>query len=892
MALSLNLGITLQVLNLTPLVAGLAALLLLLFYLLRRPHGRQMPSWAQWATLILRMATLVMLIAALSRPQVVRAIDVANLVFVMDSSASLSDQTRQAAAAFAEQIASKLEPNDRVGVVLFGAAPVVTQPLGPYQGELRLSVPGAAQAGLDQALAGGTDIASALRLARSLFPADGERRLVLMTDGNENIGRASAEIDALVATGVQVSVLPLQPLTGSPEMLIESIETPGAVREGETFETIVNVRSTDDAEASLRFRRDGVVVAEQPIKLLVGANRFALAQKAQGQGFHSFHVSLASSADTLTQNNEAFGYTVVKEKPTVLVLEGKPGQGINLSQALQQQGILVQVKPADSLPSDLAALEPYQSVVLVDAPASGWSAGQMQTLQAFVHDRGRGLVAIGGRNSYGPGGYTDTPLDQMLPVSSVPPSEQEKMGISLLLIIDKSGSMSLTLGGGTEKMAMAKEAAIRAVESLDPQKDEVGVLAFDISPTWVVPPQPLNAPGALDVIRRRISELEADGGTDIHEALKTGLPVLRLSALPVKHIVLLSDGSSQGESDYDDLLAQIRQDRVTLSTIAVGDDSDETLMQRLAKEANGRYYFTDKATDIPRLLLQDTQLANRPYLVEKLLNPQVTSASPVLLGLEEALPALNGYVVTTPKPAAQVVISSPFSDPLLAQWQYGLGRVVAWTSGADSAWAREWLGWDEFAQFWTQAVRWSLPSPSEGPLQVKATVEGNRVHLVAEAMNEDRSFRDLTDTVATVVTPDARSLPIVLRQIAPGLYEGQLQIDQPGAYIVQVRQYRDGPSIPPATGGFVVPPTPELSRLTANQQLLGELATDTGGMILEDPAEATARPQQPTGRQTIELWPWLLGAGLALFMFDIMVRRLWVLVEEIRWRGRQESKAA
>jgi len=885
-----NLGLSLQFANYTSLAAGLGLVLLLVVFLLRRFRGRQVPAWALWSSLTLRLLTVALLLAALARPQLARATDVLNEVFVIDGSASIADSSRAAALSFAEQSASKLKPDDRVGVVLFGAIPVVTQPLGPYSGHLSLRVPGAAEQGLDGSLKSQTNLAAALNLASSLFPPDGSRRLVLFTDGNETAGSAAKHISSLIANGVHVMAVPLQPLTGSREVLIESLETPSVVREEESFDSIVTVRSTEIADATLRFWRDGVLVAQEKVKLHSGANRFALSQKAKGEGFHSFRVEVSSAADTLPQNNVAFSYTTVRPKAAVLVLEGAPGNGQAVRQALTEQGITVNTLPASRLPTDPASLDNYQGIVLVDAPASAWSSDQMKAIQSYVHDRGRGLVVLGGKHSFGPGGYSDTALDAVLPVSSVPPSEKQQMSVSVLLIIDKSGSMTLD-AGGTEKMQMAKEAAVRAAESLSPQ-DEVGVLAFDIEPTWIVSPQPLNAPGALDSVKQRIGEIEADGGTDIYSALQAGYEVLRTRRTVLKHIILMTDGDSQGRSDYDQLLAQIARDKITVSTLAIGEDANKSLLQRMAKAGNGRYYATDNALDIPNMVVQDTQLANRPYLVEKPFSPQVSSASPVLQGLTDSLPSLGGYVVTTPKPSAQVVVSSPLSDPLLSQWQYGLGRVVAWTSSADYAWGSNWLAWKDFSQFWAQAVRWSLPSPADGPLQVRAVVDGQHVTVSADALNADQSFRDLTDTVATVLGPEGTPSSILLSQSAPGRYEGQLPAGTPGAYMVQVRQYGGGSPAPTAICGFVVPPAPELSRLSVNQGLLEELTSSTGGKILTAPAEAAARPDRPEGRQTAELWPWLLGIGLGLFLLDVIVRRLWILVEDLPWLGRNRSRTA
>jgi hypothetical protein len=283
-------------------------------------------------------------------------------------------------------------------------------------------------------------------------------------------------------------------------------------------------------------------------------------------------------------------------------------------------------------------------------------------------------------------------------------------------------------------------------------------------------------------------------------------------------------------------------------------------------------------------MLRETNVVTRPVAMEGRVQPRLGAASPLLHALTPSeLPALGGYIVTTPKPNAEIALWSERGDPLLASWQYGLGRVAAWTSDAGSAWSGEWLEWPRFAQFWSQVVRWTLAPPEQGDLRVILRQQGNEVTVRAEALRDDGSFLDRAPTEARIRPPGGSGgARLALRQVAPGRYEGSFLASGPGVYAVEVAQELPGGATRSELAGITVPADAERAHAGTNTSLLTRLAHETGGRLLREPGEVFARVAAAPGVERGERWdplaPVLAALALLLFPLDVAVRRL-------RWPG-------
>ncbi len=851
-----------------------ALLLLVLavaFLLIRRWSLRGLTRGRDRLVLALRLVVLVLLVASLAGPLALNSPDSSAVAFLVDVSESVTPEQRRQAAEWLRRALAGKGPHDQAEVIAFAGEALIEQPLGPDGVSPDLaSTPRADQ----------TDLAAAIRLALGTLPQGVARKIVVLSDGAENAGNALAEARLAEAAGVPISFVPLAGRQG-PETLLRQIETPSTLHERDTFSVRVTVEANVATAARLHLLVDGRLDSTHDLHLKEGANSFEVAHAPLPRGFHSFQAQLEAPADTMAENNRGASFTMVLGRAKVLLVEGVLGQARFLSAALQAGGLEVAVSSPTNLPADATRLRDFDGVVLVNVPVERLAAGQVQAIKTYVQSFGGGLAVVGGDQSYGAGGYGGSPLEEMLPVSMDIQGRRAQSGVALILVIDTSGSMGLGPAGAT-KIDLAKKAALDAVSLLGPQ-DQLGILAFEDRNRWVVEPTFLDDPVA---VKGGIATLAPGGGTEIYPALKEAYEAMAQLRAKVRHIILMTDGVAPG-GDYDGLTAQLRQENISLSTIAIGVGADLGLLQRLAEQGNGRYYEGLDPYDVPQITVKETREVSRAAIVEQDVKPVRAGASPILEGLDLGqLPPLGGYVATTEKPLSTTVLASPAGDPLLVEWQYGLGQVVAWTSDAENRWAADWLTWPRFSQFWTQLVKRTISSHLDRNLHVSIQPDGQRARIVVDSLADDGSFLNFQRGEATVVDPQGNRQSATLQQTAPGRYEGFFALGGEGAYAVEVTQRgEDGSLFAAQTTGFVAPYSSEYRNLAGNVGLLRTLAEQTGGRELASPAQSFRHEERLRGGER-ELWPFLVGTAVVLFVVDVGARRLRIGVTDVEraWR--------
>lgn len=845
-------------------------LILPAFILLWRWRGVRV----SFGALLLRLLSAALLVLALADPVIGGAPPPEGpLVLLVDQSDSLTAAGQAALRDEGRRLASEAGP--RTPVIYFGGA-VAVQPEepAPVAGEV------APTPDIRSVQPAATDLAGALRAAAALLPGGG--RVLLLSDGLATAGDALAEARRLAAAGVTVDVVPAA-LLDLPEMAVLGVEAPRTLRSGEEYPVEIRVRYRPGPngpgvmQARLRLLEGERVLGDEAVNLAPGDDSFTFRHSAGEPGVVRLRAELLpSTGDTFLANNVGAATALVAPPPRVLLVEGRSNEAAGLAAALERAGVESDRMLADDLPARLSDLAPYDGMVLVDVPAASLSLDQMAGVREFVRSEGRGLVAIGGRSSFTLGAYADTPLEEVLPVTMDPPPRPQRTDIAMLLIVDRSASM--TAAFGVSKFDMAKEAAILATDGLQ-EGDRIGILAFDTGQYWAVPFTEIGAAAGVAQIQAQIAALPPGGGTDIELALAAGLPALAQQPSSVRHAVLLTDGRSFSNNfaGYQRLVEEARAAEITLSTIAIGSDSDTMLLDQLARWGGGRYYYADQPEDIPRLTLLESEIARADLSVEEPVRAVLEQPHPTVRDFVPAeLPELNGYVAVTARPGAEVVLRSPADDPILAAWQYGLGRAVAWTPSAADPWAGQWTSWPGYDRFWAQVVRYTLPEPDSGPLQVRLEPRPGGARLTVDALRPGGDPLDLAVVNARVTLPDGSLRSFDVRQSAPGRYTQDLTLTASGPYIVSVVLLRDG-QIQQRDVGYVQPVPAEYGALdsdgTAGRALLEQVAALTGGAMLAEavapaPGEVPAASADPA-----DLWPWLLGAALGLWVLEIAVRR-------------------
>ncbi|HET9681434.1 MAG TPA: VWA domain-containing protein, partial [Candidatus Limnocylindrales bacterium] len=786
------------------------------------------------AALALRIGLLAALVFALAGFQLVLPVDRLATVFVVDLSDSVGVAAREAALAYVRDSLTVMPDGDEAGVVAFGKDALVERlPTEVRElGRIR-STPVTAS----------TDIGAALRLASALFPDAAQKRIVLLSDGNDTTGNGQQEAALAAARGVQVETHAIG-LTGRDEVLIDRLTTPSTARLGEEIEATAEITSSVAQPATVRLFADGAEVGSQRLDLVAGTNRVTFRVKAADAGFHTFRAVVEAARDTFSQNNRADSDTIVKGEPRILVLAGNADVSTQLVAALEAEGQHVDSLVPEALPTDFAGLATYDSIVVVDVPRLRFTDAQLAALQVYVRDLGRGLVMIGGAEAYGAGGYTKTPLEETLPVDMGVRNRQKEPDIALVVVIDKSGSMdachcnTFNQGGGTQvqgvrKVDIGKEAILRAAAALT-ARDDLGVVAFDETAHWVVQTEPL---GQIADLQGTIAGIQPNGQTNIYSGLDQAVQSLEKTTATRRHIILLTDGwSTSGQ--YDQILKRMQAAGITLSTVGAGGGANPFLEQ-LAREGGGRYYAATNPASIPDIFLKETEQVAGQQIVEEPFFPIQTGSSPILRGLDQGFPQLLGYNGTTAKSAAQTVLVTARDDPLLAQWQYGLGRSVAWTSDSTGRWAKSWIGWPGFNRFFTQLVSWTFPGEETGGIEATFQASAGTTTLHVESVESDGSPRDFYRTMAVVVSPGPsfQTREVLLDQVAPGVYEAPLGELDPGAYAVRITQTRPGAPALGRTVGLVAPVSAEYRLLGVNSALLAAIRSATGGSEAVLPAD-------------------------------------------------------
>jgi Mg-chelatase subunit ChlD len=824
-------------------------------------------------SLILRITILICLILSVAGLEIVRSGNELAVVFLVDVSDSMPQEAIDSEVAFVQGAIESMGADDKAAIVLFGADALVDRPMSAAnQLALITSVPVKNQ----------TDLAEAIRLGMALFPSGTARRMVILSDGAETSGDAKAAAEFAAASGVEIVVVPFVNQTGI-EAMITNVDAPTHLRPGEQFELNVSVNANEPTDAVLRVLSGNEVLYEKNHEIRRGNQIFSLPLTAGDSGFVSYQVQIVPAQDTFYQNNRLDAFSKVEGPPKILMVVVDPGEELvggetrpdeftPLLQILQSAGFNVDVIQPGLFPLDLPTLAQYNSVVLVDVPARKFSQSQMEVLRSYVRDLGGGLVAVGGPTSYGVGGYYSTPIEDALPVEMQIKDEQRRPSLAIVFIIDHSGSMTDS-SGGVMKLELAKEAAARSVELLFPT-DRVGVIAFDDTASWVVPMADLTDPG---LVTSAIGSIQAGGGTDIMAGVQAMSTVLPDDPAKVKHVILLTDGGADPTGIPELVQKLYAENGITLSTVGVGNDA-APFLQDLAAIGGGRYHFTNDASSIPSIFTEETSLATRAYIVEESFFSELVNSSPILSNIN-SLPRLHGYVASSPKDLAQVILKSEKDDPILAVWQYGLGRSVAFTSDATGRWARDWVRWEGFPTFWAQAVRYTIGENLDSSLELTVSPDGQ---IQLDAQSRSGAFLNDYQISANIVAPNGEAQSVILNQIAPGRYAGNFTPTEQGVYLFNLTGKQDGDSLAfSETTGWALSYSPEYQRLDSNPDLLLRLAALTEGKVASaNPADIFTHDLK-SARASRPIWPWLLLLAALLLPFDIAVRRLIITKQDI-----------
>jgi len=821
---------------------------------------RRVSRLRRWLSLALRTVMLAALVLALAGAQMVRRSDGLTTVFVLDTSDSVPAALRAQGDQYIDQALEAMPEADRAALVVFGKDAVVERAPSNDKQFTRTSILPPSD---------GTDMERAIQLALAMVSAETRNRIVLLSDGAETEGQALDAAQLAQAAGVPIDSVPLLSPPTADDVALEALDVPADARAGQQIRLVARVRSQQSKAAKLTILRNRQPVATQDVQLEPGLNRFEVSVPAGEGGFQAWDARITAPHDTVVANDVQFGFTQVRGKPHVLVVEGQVGVAQQLGAALGAAQLDVTVVAPQGMPTTLSGFDRYDAVALVNVPLRALPPHAVDVLPRYVQELGRGLLMVGGDQSFGAGGYRDTPIEDALPVEMDVSAKYKRPPVSVVIVIDISGSMAVQ-ENGVQKVKLAAEGAARIAAQLRPD-DEITVIPFDSAPVGMIGPLPGSE--RADALAR-IGGIEVGGGgIEITPALRTAAEVIRSSDKPVKHIITLTDGDDTVTQEGSPALVQaLRDEGVTLTSVAIGQGKDVAFLQRIVEIGGGRFFFTERASDVPNIMTAETQAVLETYIVEQTFTPIQTFGHAALRNVH-LVPPLYGYVATTPKDTAQIVLRSDCGDPVLAQWQYGLGRAAAWTPDMTGRWGKDWVQWDGWGRFAAQLMTGVLPAPNVDGFETSASVEGSALALNMEAASDGRPQSGLQPR-GRLVQPDGTVIDIPLLEVGPGQYRGTVPLPQTGVYRTQVVvEDANGAPLGVVVGGAVVPPSSEYGQRDGNAALLQTLAQQTGGRYDVQVDRVWDAPVTAAQRSQPIVWP-LLWLAVLLWPIDIAVRRV------------------
>ncbi|MEZ6317327.1 MAG: VWA domain-containing protein [Phycisphaerales bacterium] len=834
--------------------------------------------------LAVRLLVITLIAAALARPSWRTRGEDVSVVAVIDASRSIPAARQADIDRYIQDSAeADRRPNDRLGTVTVAREGFVQ------------ALPSKLNKTVERQFIGqtdGTNLADGVNLALATAPEDSATRLVLISDGNETSGSVLRAAEAARAVGVPIDVLPVD-YQYDDEVLVDNLITPAVVREGETISVRVVLTATRPAEGRLLLSEGGEPIDLDPgteglgvpVELKPGKNVFTVQVTPRSNRPQDFEAvfeptrSLASgdqtTGDSITENNRARSITFVGSEGRVLLVAETAEESAALERAMAESEIKVSVVASSNFPTGLPELNGFECVILANEPAYNFTENQQELMRQYVHDTGGGLVMVGGPESFGAGGWIGSPLADALPIKLDPPQKRQMPRGALVLVMH---SIEAPQG-----VYLAKEVCNAAVDNLS-RLDLVGIVEFSgLGVDWVHQLQPV---GDRSGVKQAINRLQFGDMPSFDQSLNLALQGLKAAAAGQKHCIVISDGDP---SLSRTVLRNFRQAGITISAVGINPHSPRDLntMRLMATETNGEYYDVGSNPaigDVVSIFIKEAQTIRRSLIWEgDPFSPAVVNVSAEPMRGIGAVPPIGGYVVAAEREGLSLVtLRGLEDDPIGAIWQYGLGKVVTFTSDATTRWAPGWVSWAGYKQFWEQHVRWAMRPGGSATMRVTTENRGDRTLVQIEALDPEGERLDFAHFDARVALPDGTGAPLEVRQVGPGRYEGVFESADPGSYVVNLNYRAPGSEAGTVLEGSVQaavsrPFADEFRTLASNSALLRQVAAMTGGRVLTgDPAQDDLWTHEGVSMPVASrpIWIALALVAIGAFLADVGVRRV------------------
>ena len=820
---------------------------------------------------ILRLAMLSLILLAMCGLAVKLPSRAGTVVVVTDRSQSMPPDSEAKQKEAIDLIQGAMGNNVNLAVLSFGRAAAIEQ--SPQSGKF---------AGFVNEVHGdASDLNGAIEKAMALIPRGAPGRLLMLSDGRWTGKDPSGVAAQAAARNIALDYRSMQ-RDSTNDVAISHIDAPEVVTPGESFMLAVWVRAPVPSEVSFELLRGNQRLAVGTRQVPSGLSRLIFRDKAIRPGTHQYTVRITGTdADPVPENNSAKILVGIEGPRPILHITTAADSG--LARLLQAGGLDIKTAPPAAYHWSLDELSGYSAVLVENVLADEIGLHGMENLAVWVKETGAGFMMTGGKHAYGPGGYFRSPLEPIMPVSMELRQEHRKLALAIVVAMDRSGSMSMTVGGGRTKMHLANLATVEVLDMLSPM-DEFGVVAVDSSPHIIAN---LAQVENQSHVRGKILRIGSQGGgIFVYEALSAAARMLLKAQAGTRHIILFADAAdSEQPGRYRELLEECRKANITVSVVGLGtaSDVDAELLRDIARRGVGRSFFTENAEELPRLFAQDTFVVARSTFIDEPTTVRTTGGMVSLAGRGYRITSpIGGYNLCYIRPDANLaaVTVDEYKAPVVAAWQAGIGRVLCYTGEADGAHTGPIAGWGDVGNFLTSLVRWTAGDSGALPGGMLLTQKvKNGINVVELHLDPDREgevFRELP--TVTVLRGVVGETPTVDKTELSWTAADTLSVDIPihGAETVLTTVEVPGGgniSLPPVC----LPYSPEFKPANTESGLatMERLAKVTDGKQRINLGEIwDDLPRQP---RLISLQPWLLILALILLLLEVLERRTGLL---------------
>lgn len=881
MTLGLTLGMIIGPVQLEqPVWLLLVVVLAPLFVFIARSSLSGLGTTTHRLALAVRLLLLAIIAVALAEPSLRREAQDVAVTVILDASRSVpAPLQRQADTYFERTLENKQVESDQLGVITVARDARVQ------------ALPSKLNALIERTTRvdpNATDLAAAVRLAMAISPDNAAHRLVIASDGNETAGSLLQAAEAARAAGVPIDVLPLT-YDHDTEIIVDRIVAPATARAGQTINVRVIVTATKPAAGRLTLLLNGEAIDLEPdspelgrlVQLDSGTNPLVVPIIPPSTGPQRleaiFEPLEGTGVDAIAENNRALAVTFVSGEGSVLVLATAPEEAGPMMDALFESQINAEQRPPDQAPTSLEQWNAFDAVVMLNQSAYDYSEAQQDQLRQFVHDSGGGLLMIGGPDAFGAGGWIGSPIEDALPIRLDPPQKRQMPRGALAIIVH-----SVEAPNGVFLGRQTARAAIGALSRLD----LAGIIEYNYTAgtDWVMP---MSEVGDGSRARQAINNLTFGDMQDFAPSLRVALGGLSTVDAGQRHLIIISDGDPS--MPPTPLLQSFEDAGISISTVGVfpHSGSDTRRMSLMSQSTGGNHYNINTQAalaNVPQIFIKEAQTVRRSLIWEgDPFSPTlIPIASEPMRGIA-SVPPVSGYVVAAEREGlALVTLRGQENDPVAAQWQHGLGKVVTFTSDATTRWGSAWVAWPQFKQFWEQHVRWAMRPGGSADVRITTENRGDETVVLVDMLDAAGDPVNFANLRARASTPDGTGLAVDLAQIAPGTYQGVFPSGDPGTYVLGVNYDAPASESRPALEGSAQaavarPFADEFRALEDNAALLRQVAATTGGQVLtDDPRQADLwrRAGVTMPVTTRPIWLALTLAAIALFIADVGIRRV------------------